>query len=461
MSWIPVHTFLARLFLVTLYFNAMNMKTSYNNQNKSQEIYFGRHLVVLFFVILVSLAGCIVVPQPAYTPAPTPASPSNYVPPPSNTVASPAGNQVNFQLFYDELSPYGSWVDYPIYGYVWIPFVDPGFVPYSTNGHWIYTDAGWTWISDFNWGWAAFHYGRWGFDQQLGWFWVPDYQWGPAWVTWRRGNGYYGWAPMTPGISMSASYSSGYSVPSNYWVFVNERDFGRPDVNSYYVNRSNNVTIINNSTVINNTYVDESRHTTYYTGPQVTEVQNATGRSYNRVLIRESNQPGQTVGDGEVRIYRPVIQQSNTLSRNPAPSRVYTVGEYSSSPRRNASTQQQINNTNTNTATDPNNSSNRRQNTQQQNSNYQNGNNNRNAVQENSNAPARNNPAVTPQQSSQPVQPANNPSISPNRREVTGAPKNTTVTPKQERRAAKNDANKKTDTKDTRKPNDKNDKRRE
>lgn len=28
---------------------------------------------------------------------------------------------VSFQLFYDELAPYGEWVDNPDLGYVWIP----------------------------------------------------------------------------------------------------------------------------------------------------------------------------------------------------------------------------------------------------------------------------------------------------------------------------------------------------
>src|SRR6266849_1507391 len=62
---------------------------------------------------------------------------------------------VSFQLFYDELSPYGSWVDYPNYGYVWIPSEDQDFAPYRTRGHWVLTDAGWTWASDSPWGWAA------------------------------------------------------------------------------------------------------------------------------------------------------------------------------------------------------------------------------------------------------------------------------------------------------------------
>jgi len=116
----------------------------------------------------------------------------------------------SFQLFYDELSPYGMWVDYPNYGYVWIPNVDPGFSPYATNGRWIYTDDGWTWVSDYPWGWATFHYGRWDYDNAYGWLWVPDNEWGPAWVSWRRSPGYYGWAPMRPGVSINIAFGRDY-----------------------------------------------------------------------------------------------------------------------------------------------------------------------------------------------------------------------------------------------------------
>jgi hypothetical protein len=75
---------------------------------------------------------------------------------------------VSFQLFYDDLSPYGYWVDNPNYGYVWVPNVSPGFSPYGTNGHWVFTDYGWTWVSDYAWGWAPFHYGRWYSDPMYG-----------------------------------------------------------------------------------------------------------------------------------------------------------------------------------------------------------------------------------------------------------------------------------------------------
>src|SRR5664279_4745731 len=175
-----------------------------------------------------------------------------------------AQTSVNFQIFYDDLSPYGYWVDNPNYGYVWVPNVDPGFTPYGTNGYWVFTDAGWTWVSNYPWGWAPFHYGRWYSDPVYGPMWVPGNEWGPGWVTWRRSEGYYGWAPIEPGISISMAYSSGYRVPDDRWTFVRDRDFdGRANINNYYVNRSGNTTIINNSTVINNSHVDNSRHVTY------------------------------------------------------------------------------------------------------------------------------------------------------------------------------------------------------
>src|SRR5690606_41688585 len=100
--------------------------------------------------------------------------------------------QVSFQLFYDELSPYGQWINDPQYGYIWLPDVRGDFRPYATNGHWINTEYGNTWYSDYDWGWAPFHYGNWVFNNNYGWAWVPGYEWGPAWVSWRQGGGQIG-----------------------------------------------------------------------------------------------------------------------------------------------------------------------------------------------------------------------------------------------------------------------------
>src|SRR5947207_917499 len=92
---------------------------------------------------------------------------------------------VSFQVFYDDLRPYGTWIDYPAYGYVWLPNEGADFSPYATNGYWTYTEYGWTWVSYYSWGWAPFHYGRWFFDPLYGPMWIPDEVWGPGWVSWR------------------------------------------------------------------------------------------------------------------------------------------------------------------------------------------------------------------------------------------------------------------------------------
>src|SRR5512138_1539507 len=78
--------------------------------------------------------------------------------------AKSQGISISFQVFYDELSPYGNWVYTPDYGYAWLPNAEPGFFPYATDGYWVFTDDGWTWVSYYSWGWAPFHYGRWFVD---------------------------------------------------------------------------------------------------------------------------------------------------------------------------------------------------------------------------------------------------------------------------------------------------------
>ena len=239
--------------------------------------------------------------------------------------ASAQGGVVSFQIFYDELSPYGTWVISPDYGYVWVPNVDPGFTPYATNGYWVYTDMGWTWVSNYSWGWAPFHYGRWYIDPYYGPMWVPDNEWGPGWVTWRRSANYYGWAPIGPGISINVAYSNGYNVPYSQWTFVSGGHFGRPNISNYYVNSSNNVTIINNSTVINNTRIDRSHNVTFNAGPDRVEIEKRVGRTITPVAIREINKPGQSLNQNQLQIYRPQVQKSISNGPKPAPTHVESL----------------------------------------------------------------------------------------------------------------------------------------
>ena len=248
-------------------------------------------------------------------------------------------NDVNFQVFYDALSPYGEWVDYKNYGYAWIPDAGPDFVPYSTAGYWVSTNYGWTWVSDYEWGWAPFHYGRWDYDNYYGWLWIPDNEWGPSWVNWRRADGYYGWSPMEPGISLSISFGRSYNSYNDHWMFVRDMDFERHDLNRYFVNRNDRASIIRNSSVINRTYIDNSRHTTYVTGPAREDVQRVTGRRINPVSIRENNRPGQDLSNGQMNIYRPQVQKNIGNQSRPAPARVSDLKDIKRPSERNAATQ--------------------------------------------------------------------------------------------------------------------------
>jgi hypothetical protein len=219
------------------------------------------------------------------------------------------GGPVSFQVFYDNLSPYGQWIDMPAHGYVWIPNVGPGFAPYSTNGYWANTDMGWTWVSNYEWGWAPFHYGRWDRDYNLGWFWVPGYEWAPAWVAWRQSPGYYGWAPLRPGIEIGAVVGGTYNPEPQFWVFANERYMGDRYIYNYYAPREDNVVIINRSSYIRETYVDRGYGgTTYMYGPGRESVERSTNRPVERVVLVERNEPGHVVRGNEISIYRPHVE---------------------------------------------------------------------------------------------------------------------------------------------------------
>jgi hypothetical protein len=220
---------------------------------------------------------------------------------------------VTYQTFYDDLSPYGDWIDNPDYGYVWRPAMDD-FRPYSTGGHWVWTDEyGWMWASDYDWGWAAFHYGRWQYDDFYGWFWVPGYEWSPAWVEWRTGGDYYGWAPLGPGININLGFSFGrYSPPNNYWCFVPRNYMLSPRVYDYCLPQSRNTIIINNTTVINNY---RRTNNVFVTGPARNDVERYTGRT-NPFVLRAASKPGRPQFErNTVSVFRPRVQKENNDRR--------------------------------------------------------------------------------------------------------------------------------------------------
>ena len=168
-----------------------------------------------------------------------------------NQSPEPAEYDADYGYFYDALSPYGAWYQVAPYGWVWTPYDVPvGWRPY-TDGRWIYTAYGWTWLSDDAWGWAPYHYGRWTWDRYYGWIWVPGNVWAPAWVAWRYGDGWIGWAPLPPEVGWNvgvgleyASYDVDRDLSRYRWSFCSESDFTATRVRTVVVPRSRNVTLL-------------------------------------------------------------------------------------------------------------------------------------------------------------------------------------------------------------------------
>jgi hypothetical protein len=165
--------------------------------------------------------------------------------------------------FHGPLTAYGNWVQTDSYGLCWYPaYVDNSWRPY-TNGLWQWTDGGWYWTSDEPWAWATYHYGRWVYDTYYGWLWTPGTQWAPAWVSWREGGDYIGWAPLPPGCDFGPQGTTIYAdqviYAPNTFVFVDRRHFCEPIrpsvviVNQTIENKTINITRIQriNQVVIN------------------------------------------------------------------------------------------------------------------------------------------------------------------------------------------------------------------
>jgi len=279
----------------------------------------------LLKAFILQLVACMVV----FLALPTRAQDDNGAPPPppddSAQQAAPApsdassapDDSASFQTFYDSLGSQGTWIQSSDYGYVWQPQVnDPDWAPY-TDGRWAYTDDGWTWVSDEPWGWATYHYGRWVNLDGTGWCWVPGYTWAPAWVSWRYGDGYCGWAPLPPDSFVGVDYSDDgfeigvgfhiggdcddfYGIGPGCYIFLPVNCLGYRHYRSYYYHRGDNYGIINHTTNVTNINVNRqgestgsgSFHHVTTGGPMLAQVNAISATPVPRVNLVRSGQAG-------------------------------------------------------------------------------------------------------------------------------------------------------------------------
>ena len=204
-----------------------------------------------------------------------------------------ADTEVSLNFFYDNLSPYGSWIDVIGYGYCFQPSVavdNADWRPYA-DGYWAYTDVGWTWVSYEDFGWATYHYGRWTDLAEFGWVWVPGYEWGPAWVSWRTGGDYVGWAPLPPvsnviyeGHAITGQVDVLFDIGPLYYNFCDVRYIGEPVLRGRIFAPSRNVTIINQT--INVTNITYNNSTVYNYGPNYNRLNQYSVRPIERLTLQ-------------------------------------------------------------------------------------------------------------------------------------------------------------------------------
>ncbi len=240
-----------------------------------------------------------------------------------------AETEVSLNLFYDNLSSQGNWIEVADYGYCFQPNVavsNQDWRPYA-DGYWAYTDLGWTWVSYEDFGWATYHYGRWASLDSYGWVWVPGYEWGPAWVSWRTGGDYVGWAPLPPqrgevvyeGRSLTGDVDVTFGIGPLYYNFVDIRYIGEPVLRSRILPSARNVTVINNT--VNVTNITYNNSVVYNYGPDYNRLNQYSTRPVQRLTIQRETTMGGNLAQGrkgnfnrvsgnQLTVMAPTIQKS-------------------------------------------------------------------------------------------------------------------------------------------------------
>jgi hypothetical protein len=226
--------------------------------------------------------------------------------------------------FYNDLAPYGSWVQVADVGWCWQPMVssvDTEWVPYRDRGHWALTDEGWYWASDYSWGWAPFHYGRWSRNEKFGWVWSPGSVWSPAWVAWRNSDTFSGWAPLPPhalfrpGIGLFAdaglagldvSFGLGYSA----FTFVSNDHFLAPRLTAFAAKPGQAAGFFQTSKPVNNYTI--KGHKVINSGVSPDRIAAATKAPVRTFALQEAKSPetsgGRTRGSGlGLAVFRPDV----------------------------------------------------------------------------------------------------------------------------------------------------------
>jgi hypothetical protein len=222
-------------------------------------------------------------------------------------------------LFFDDLAPYGEWIDEPEYGWIWCPAdVAADWRPY-VDGRWVYTNEfGWTWVGAENWAWAPYHYGRWTRLGARGWAWVPGREWAPAWVAWRSGNGYVGWAPLPPASQGTYTFDvktvHTADVPARDYAFVPAKFVMDERVKEHVLPAAENGRVF--SATVDSTDYERVGGRIVNRGVDVARIEGVIGRKVTTFTVTDAKSPGAAVLSGRtLAVYHPKITSAAARSR--------------------------------------------------------------------------------------------------------------------------------------------------
>jgi hypothetical protein len=162
--------------------------------------------------------------------------------------------------------------------------------------------------------------------RNVGWVWVPGDEWAPAWVSWRKGGDYVGWAPLPPearfehGSGIHSWADNYYDIGPDQYAFVSTRDFGNERIDRSLVPSDRNVTIVDQTTNVTN--ITYNNTTVVNEGPNFEEIRSHSGRPIERLRLQRqvtadfgSNDPRTVVRGEIVEMPAPVIARAQPVDR--------------------------------------------------------------------------------------------------------------------------------------------------
>ena len=169
---------------------------------------------------------------------------------------------------------------------------------------------------------------------------MPGYQWAPAWVSWRYGGGYCGWAPLPPatfvgvefggsGVNLDFGFHFGsdcdtaYGIGPGCYNFIQVGYIGDPYYRGHYIDRNRNYVIINNTRNITNINISRGGTGAFGAvrvgGPSLAQVNAVSHTRVQQVRITTNGQVGRnTLSGGTLSVYAPRINPATARQGKPA-----------------------------------------------------------------------------------------------------------------------------------------------